>query len=439
MKVSREFDPLTVREVKQLKDRYFNNQFSIQAQTFNALSLIGIIISLIFAVLNYLTGLSPWSILICLCAVLFSGFVFWRANKTKSFRRYSILTVGAVFIVLFPALFFITGGYRGGISFFFFFAIVLTSLLFDGKLKSSFILSEVILYAGCILAEYMYPSIVTQLLPPVMGIDRIAGFLLTIISLAAVMHKQTVFCSRKQRELEETNEELIKLGRLKTEYLRIVSHELKTPITVMTNYARDTLNELAKPIQNAPEIEFSQNRIISEGERLNRIVNQILNATAIESGRLKITKTMFSLADLVRSMVDAYTDNLNKSGNRTLLEIPDALPDICADSDVIGQVLLNLLSNASMHTKQGAITVRLSSREGFQTVQVSDTGDGISPDLVERLFLRYIENKSRASGRNGMGLYICKKYIDAHGGEIGIESEQGIGTSVWFSLPTANC
>ena len=418
------------------KNRNFNESLSIRAQIFNALSIIGIIISLFFAALKFFTASTRWSLLICLCAAVFALFVYWCANRTKSFRRFSVITTVVVFIILFPVLFFMTGGYRGCIAFFFFFAIVFTSLLFDDALRQVFMFFEILLYAGCFLVAYLIPTAVSELLSPVKGTDIVAGFLLTAVSIAAVMYKQTVFCSQKQSELEVTNEEHMRSSHFKTEYLRIVSHELKTPITVMTNYARDTLNELAKQDRNDSEIEFSQNRIISEGERINRIVNQILNATAIESGRLKISKTRFSLADLVQSMVSAYTDQLNKSGNRTVLELPDRLPDVYADSDIIGQVFLNLLSNASIHTKHGTITVSLSAREGFQTVQVADTGVGIGPDLLEKLFQRYLDNRSRASGGNGMGLYICKKYIDAHGGEIDIESKQGIGTRVWFSLPT---
>ena len=418
------------------KNRYFNENLGIRVQIFNALSIIGVIISLFFAALKYFTASTQWSMLVCLCAAVFAVFIFWRANKTKNFRRFSIVATVVVFIILFPVLFFMTGGYLGCIAFFFLFAIVFTSLLFEGALRSVFMRLEILLYTGCFLVAYLIPVAVSEMLSPVEGFDIVAGFLITAVSIAAVMYKQTVFNNRKQRELEVTNEEHMRSSHFKTEYLRIVSHELKTPITVMTNYARDTLNELAKKDRDISEIVFSQNRIISEGDRINRIVNQILNATAIESGRLKISRTRFSLADLVQSMVGAYTDKLNKSGNRTVLEVPDGLPDVYADSDIIGQVFLNLLSNASIHTKQGTITVALSAREGFQTVQVADTGEGIGPELLEKLFQRYLDNKSRASGGNGMGLYICKKYIDAHGGEIDIESEQGIGTRVWFSLPT---
>ena len=112
------------------------------------------------------------------------------------------------------------------------------------------------------------------------------------------------------------------------------------------------------------------------------------------------------------------------------------MQQICADRDIVWQVFINLLSNAAKNTRQGAVSVSLSVQAGYQTVRVSDTGEGISPDLLHILFKRYVDKERRMPGSSGMGLYICKKYIDALGGQIGIESEQGTGTSVWFRLPS---
>jgi signal transduction histidine kinase len=217
--------------------------------------------------------------------------------------------------------------------------------------------------------------------------------------------------------------------------LQNISHELKTPLTVIINYALDTLNELRKEPLNVPEMEFDQGRIKSEGERLKRMVSQLLDVTAIESGKVKIQREPLSLAALLSRAADANFNALNESGTRLALEIPGGLPDISADTDAIEQVLLNLLSNAARHTEKGVITMSLSAGSGFQTVRVSDDGEGMAPEVREQVFLRYIERESRITGRSGMGLFICKKLIDAHGGEIGIESEPGKGTAVWFRLP----
>jgi signal transduction histidine kinase len=114
------------------------------------------------------------------------------------------------------------------------------------------------------------------------------------------------------------------------------------------------------------------------------------------------------------------------------------LPNLTADPDAVEQIVLNLIGNAARHTKEGVITLRLSAGGGYQEIRVTDTGEGIHPDVQSQVFLRYIERENKMSGHNGLGLYICKKLIDAHGGEIGIESGREKGAAVWFRLPTDN-
>jgi signal transduction histidine kinase len=268
--------------------------------------------------------------------------------------------------------------------------------------------------------------------------DIIAGCLGSAVVLAIAIYQHTAVYDLKQKELEEANTALESLNHMKTEFLQNISHELRTPLTVMINYAIDTLSELREETLNVPEMEFNQNRIKGEGERLKRMVNQLLDVTAIEGGQRKIYKERISLAALLSRMIDANFNALNENGNRAVLDIQDGLPDVPADMDSIEQVLLNLISNAARHTKGGVITLCLSASDGYQEVRVSDTGEGISSDVLDQVFLRYVERESRVTGRSGLGLYICKKHIDVHGGEIGIESEPGKGTTVWFRLPVNN-
>jgi signal transduction histidine kinase len=223
---------------------------------------------------------------------------------------------------------------------------------------------------------------------------------------------------------------------MKTEFMQNISHELRTPLSNMRNYAIDTLHELDREQLNIPEMVFDQTRIKDESERLERMVNQLLDATAIEGGQVKLKKEQFSLGALLSAMADANAALVRENGNRISIVAPEGLPDIDSDPDAVCEVVLNLLSNAARHTKQGVITITLADKGEFQEVRVTDTGEGISPEIMRQVFLKYVERESRVTGRSGLGLYMCKKLIDALGGEIGIESEEGKGASVWFCLPT---
>jgi signal transduction histidine kinase len=234
--------------------------------------------------------------------------------------------------------------------------------------------------------------------------------------------------------IEQEQKRMEELDRLKTEFLQSVSHDFKTPITSIDGYALDTLTELREETLNIPEMESNLNIIRSANKRLERMVGQLLEVSALESGRIILRKKPLSLSVLLTKAAGDNNGIIIQNGNRAVLEIPDGLPEIAADTDTIERVVTNLISNAARHTRQGTITISLSSNNGMQKVCVTDTGDGIFPGLLKQVFIKYIEREVRVAGSTGLGLYICKQYIDAHGGEMGIESEPGKGTAVWFSL-----
>jgi signal transduction histidine kinase len=299
----------------------------------------------------------------------------------------------------------------------------------SGRERAAALILEFALYISCCLVAYHYPGTVTPFQTEYDYLrDVIIGIAVASVLLTAVVLLHLRIYHDRQKRLAE-------LDKLKSEFLENVSHELKTPITVTRNYAADTLRELTKDPLNIPEMIFNQNRIKSESERLERMVSQLMDVSTIEGGRYQLYIAPLSLAERIYHVVETNFDALNENGNTLALALPEGLPDIAADPDAIEQVAVNLLSNAARHTKNGKITVSLTAENGYQTVRVSDSGEGIPPKIQEQVFLRYVERESRITGRSGMGLYICKKLIDAHGGEIGIDSEPGQGTAVWFRLP----
>ena len=407
---------------------YFNPALDLRLQAFNLLAFGGIAAGIAATLSATLTGISLFNAALNLAVSIGAFILVHFARRTKRYKFCFLFTVVIVFYIAFPLMFFTSGGYRGGMPCWFVFAIVFTALMLEGKATAMFIAGETALYVACCLTAYFFPETVTpfpsefdSLIDIFVGIFAAGFILLTVIRLYI-----RIYDNRQMR--------LMELDKLKTEFLENVSHELKTPITVTRNYALDTLKELGQDNLDIQEMAFNQNRIKAESERLERMVSQLLNVTAIEGGRRKLYMEPLSLAALLSRVVEMNFEKLNENNNKLSLEVPDGLSDVTADPDAIEQVLLNLLSNAARHTREGVITVSLT-KHSYQTVCVSDNGEGIPPEIREQVFLRYVERESRVTGRSGMGLYICKKLIDAHGGEIGIESEPGNGAAVWFKLP----
>ena len=418
-----------------IKDRLFNESLDFRAQIFNAIGLIAVFTALMFTIFNIRVSLGVFNVFANLWAAVFAFLILWHVNKTKKYELYNLLIIIVVFIFLFPVIFFLSGGYRSGVPSFFVFALVYTALVQRGKQRIIFMAVEFVLYDICLIIAYSYPeTVVSYGTETEMEFDVIVGCLFTAVALVTAISRYIAIYERRLSELEIVINKQQDINRAKNEFLQYVSHELRTPVTVLTNYARDSVNELAKPVLDIPEINYNQNRIIAEGEHLKRMVSQLLDITAIEDGRLTIIKTPVSLADIITRTAVAYNEVIDQSGNRLLLDIPDGLQEVEADCDVIEQILYNFLTNAAKHTKKGTITVSLSESDGKQKVRVSDTGEGINPNLINKIFYRFVDYE-KLPDKNGLGLYICKKYINAHGGDIDIYSEQGKGTDIWFSLP----
>ena len=293
-----------------------------------------------------------------------------------------------------------------------------------------FILAGVVLdslHSSIGVAMPFMHDVVTETALAVFSFFQMAAMLLgTMEEMAAAREAE--------RRLIVENEALDRLNRLKTEFLSNVSHELKTPLTVVSGHAQISYAQLADTENRA--VRDKMRIIASEADRLALMVGQVLDVTRIEEGRMTLEKRPCHIDELIYRAVETHFPILNKNGNRLEIKAGLDLPEVSADPGRITQVLVNLIANALRHTTQGLITVSTRKAGGFLEVSVSDTGTGIPPEDMDRLFTRF-HPRSPGSPETGagLGLYICKYLVEEHGGKITVESAGGAGTAVAFSLP----
>jgi len=179
--------------------------------------------------------------------------------------------------------------------------------------------------------------------------------------------------------------------------------------------------------------------VYRSAEQLLALVNDLLDVSRLESGRFLLNPEPLDPADLVRRVQGSLQPLAEAKALRVRLEMPARLPLILVDPHRLEQVLTNLLSNAIKFTPEGGeVTVAVAEEGGKLRFAVTDTGIGIPAQDMERVFGRFYrsaESIRRAIGGTGLGLYIAKNIVESHGGEIGLESQEGQGTRVWFSLP----
>lgn len=276
---------------------------------------------------------------------------------------------------------------------------------------------------------------------PISEATMLVFLLAQTVSLFLMNNRVLAESKAAEQKLAAEKDALETLNCLKTEFLGNVSHELKTPLTVMSGYAQTT-NQLAeRPGElDGGEVSRRMKLISSEAERLSLMVGQILDVTRMEEGRMAMEKHSCHMDEIIHGAVETHYPMLNKNQNRLKIRIERGLPDICADPARISQVIVNLISNAVRFTLEGVITISAEQDGNQIRICVSDTGTGIAPERLAHLFERYGGKQKSGGGQDtgtGLGLYICKHIVEQHGGNIWIESEEGEGTSVFFTLPTA--
>jgi two-component system sensor histidine kinase VicK len=231
----------------------------------------------------------------------------------------------------------------------------------------------------------------------------------------------------KQTELYEQLEIHDKMQR---DFVNIAAHELRTPVQAIINYA-----ELARSYEDNREEYYD--KLLKSVLRLHRLTEDILDAARIESNTLRLNKEVFSLNEVLRTTVDEQRRAVTKKGLRLKLGQPEPV-FVYGDKTRIGQVLANLLINAVKFTDHGSITVAAyhEKKEGKVIVRVSDTGMGIDKSIMPLLFARFI---AKSESGTGLGLFISRSIIEAHGGRIWVEkSEPGKGSVFTFELPVSS-
>ncbi len=235
--------------------------------------------------------------------------------------------------------------------------------------------------------------------------------------------------------------EMREADRLKSQFLANMSHELRTPLNSIIGFSRVILKGIDGPTTDLQQQDLLA--IHNSGQHLLGLINDILDLSRIEAGKMELTFDEVNLPELVASVMSTASVLVKDKPITLNRVLPADLPTVRADAMRIRQVLLNLLSNAAKFTDEGSITVKaevLENVSGHREISVSviDTGPGISQEDQKKLFQAFSQvdaSPTRKSGGSGLGLSISNHLIQMHGGRIGVISEPGKGSTFYFTLP----
>lgn len=241
------------------------------------------------------------------------------------------------------------------------------------------------------------------------------------------------------RRLAEAREAAEEARREKAEFAAAVSHELRTPLNIIASYAEMLATDQSHA-SGATRPESCRRRIEAihrNASHVSTLIDDILELSQIDARRMALHKERILLQDVVAEAVVAVEDLYRDDSLTLTTELPGDLPPVFADRTRLRQVLINLLTNANRFTEEGGVDIRATFDDSDVTIAVSDTGVGISAEDLPLVFEEFRQFMPKGRGTGGLGLSICRRLIELHGGNTWVESVVGLGSTFYFSLPRA--
>jgi len=259
--------------------------------------------------------------------------------------------------------------------------------------------------------------------------------------------EQTV--TTRTMELRRANDKLIRLDAQRSAFLSSASHELRTPLAAIlgfsklmqknfTKYFAPHAGELGLSDKSAT-IQENLDIIAQEGDRLTRLINDLLDINKIEAGQMEWRDTLINVPDEIRRAAETMRPQFENNGAVALeVDVPEAVPALLFDPDRMQQLLLNLLSNAYKHTDHGRVAISAGVAGGNIRITVSDTGRGIAPGDLGHIFRKFYQSHTNELGKpigTGLGLPICRSIVEHYGGTVSAVSKPGTGSTFTVELP----
>jgi len=261
-----------------------------------------------------------------------------------------------------------------------------------------------------------------------------------IVNLLRTFATQSVLAiqnARLFREIEAKGRQIEAANRHKSEFLANVSHELRTPLNAIIGFS-EVLGERMFGELNEKQAEYTED-ILSSGRHLLSLINDILDLSKIEAGRMELELTKFDLPSAVENALILVRERATRHGIKLERAIDDRLGDFTGDERKVKQILVNLLSNSVKFTPEGGkIHVNASLNNGSVIISIADTGIGIAKEDQEAIFEEFRQvgtNYAQKREGTGLGLTLTRKFVEMHGGKIWVESEPGKGSTFTFTLP----
>jgi signal transduction histidine kinase len=250
------------------------------------------------------------------------------------------------------------------------------------------------------------------------------------------LHRLYESQQQASQELQRLNEQLQQASRAKSNFLANMSHELRTPMNAILGFIEMVLDEIYGEVP--PQLREPLTDVQTNGKHLLRLINDVLDLSKIEAGRMELVLAEYSVQDVVETVRTSLQSLAREKGLEFVADADDNIPVALGDGKRITQCLMNLVGNALKFTKHGRVAVCVEQQGETLLYRVSDTGIGIPKEELENIFAEFQQVDTaitREFSGTGLGLNITKKFVEMHGGRIWVDSELGKGSTFSFAIP----
>jgi signal transduction histidine kinase len=417
---------------KYLKQYVYSNDLPFDARVLNMICLVGFFSILLSVVAHIIEHSNAIIMAVKATMILSIVLLVVISNRYRLHTQGKWVTVIVFCYILFPVIFLQNGGIHSGISAYFVMCMTIIFMLITGRSRVILLTIFLIIACACYYIDFHYPQCIYRLSFAQEYTDNIFAFIITGFFIGPVSVMFSKMYMEEKRKAAEA-------GRAKGDFLAQMSHEMRTPMNAIIG-----MSALSKSSSDLAEYRYRMQKIEEASNHLLGVINDILDMSKIEAGKLELSEEVFHFSDMLRTVLDINLFRIDEKQQVVTTDIDSRIPSaLFGDGRRLAQVVANIVANAVKFTPQGgSIAIKaqlLKEEDGVCTIEtaVTDTGIGITKEEQSRLFRSFEQannSTSREYGGTGLGLAISKHITEAMGGKINVESEPGAGSTFTFTV-----
>lgn len=425
--------------LKKIIEPIGDSNVSLQERLFRLLTLIGLIGMAVAVIMGIAVGESALNnIGMVLGFIIFFGLIYFSIHFHK-IQAGAVIIGGLLVYLVMPFNFLTTGGLYGGGSSWFLLAFVFVALLVENRIKYVLMASGLVISWGCYILAYFYPSVLAMHTVEMAYIDSAVSMTVVAFLTCGMLLFQNSIYRSSNRTARQRKQEIEELNQAQNRFFSSMSHEIRTPINTIIG-----LNEMILRETTSDEIAADAKDIQTASKMLLALINDILDMSKIESGKMDIVPVSYHVGDMLSEIVNMIWVRAKEKGLEFHIDVDQKMPSqLLGDEVRIKQILINVLNNAVKYTAEGSITLSIQCRRQEHgraqiVYSVADTGMGIKKENIPYLFSafkRVDEEKNRHIEGTGLGLSIVKQLVDLMGGDISVNSVYTKGTTFIITIP----